>query len=54
MVDDAAFRGGKSLDRSQIKSDYDGILIFGVTLHGRDGDLLPTRSHLAEISRAFN
>ena len=54
MVDDAAFRGGKSLDRSQIKSDYDGILIFGVTLNRRDGDLLPTRSHLAEISRAFN
>ena len=58
MVDDAAFRGGKSLDISQIKSDYDGIVIFGVTLKvregGRDGGLLPTRSQLAEISRAFN
>lgn len=54
MVDDAAFRGGKSLDISQIKSDYDGILIFGVTLKGREGGLLPTRSQLAEISRAFN
>ena len=54
MVDDAAFRGGKSLDLSQIKSDYDGILIFGVTLQGRDGGLLPTRSQLAEISRSFN
>jgi len=54
MVDDAAFRGGKSLDISQIKSDYDGIVIFGVTLKIRDGGLLPTRSHLAEISRAFN
>ncbi|MFM7886725.1 MAG: hypothetical protein ACKPCM_08565 [Pseudanabaena sp.] len=50
MVDDAAFRGGKSLDISQIKSDYDGILIFGVTLKGREGGLLPTRSQLAEIS----
>lgn len=58
MVDDAAFRGGKSLDISQIKSDYDGIVIFGVTLKvregGRDGGLLPTRSQLAEIARAFN
>jgi len=58
MVDDAAFRGGKSLDISQIKSDYDGIVIFVVTLKvregGRDGGLLPTRSQLAEISRAFN
>jgi len=54
IVDDAAFRGGKSLDLSQIKSDYDGILIFGVTLKGREGGLLPTRSQLAEISRAFN
>ena len=54
MVDDAAFRGSKSLDISQIKSDYDGIVIFGVTLKVRDGGLLPTRSQLAEISRAFN
>ncbi len=54
MVDDAAFRGGKSLSIDKIKSDYDGIIIFGVTLQGRDGGLLPTRSQLAEISRAFN
>ncbi|WP_027255558.1 HsdM family class I SAM-dependent methyltransferase [Planktothrix agardhii] len=54
MVDDAAFRGGKSLAIDKIKSDYDGIIIFGVTLNNRDGGLLPTRSHLAEISRAFN
>ncbi len=54
MVDDAAFRGGKSLDISQIKSDYDGIIIFGVTLHDRPNRQLPTRSQLAEISRAFN
>jgi hypothetical protein len=54
MVDDAAFEGNKSLDSEKIKSDYDGILIFGVTLKSRPNGLLPTRSQLAEISRAFN
>ncbi|MCB8760678.1 Eco57I restriction-modification methylase domain-containing protein [Planktothrix agardhii] len=54
MVDDAAFKGGKSLAIDKIKSDYDGILIFGITLRGCDDSLLPTRSQLAEISRAFN
>ncbi|WP_053991284.1 N-6 DNA methylase [Mangrovimonas sp. TPBH4] len=54
MVDDAAFEGNKSLDVHQIKSDYDGVLVFGITLHQRSNNLLPTRSQLAEISRAFN
>lgn len=54
MVDDAAFEGNKSLDVEKIKSDYDGILVFGVTLKERNNRLLPTRSQLAEISRAFN
>jgi len=54
MVDDAAFEGNKSLDVKKIKSDYDGILIFGITLNQRENNLLPTRSQLAEISRAFN
>src|SRR5688572_13204874 len=54
IVDDAAFSGNKSLEVEKIKSDYDGILIFGVTLKGREKGLLPTRSQLAEISRAFN
>lgn len=54
MVDDAAFEGNKSLNADKIKSDYDGILIFGVTLKSRPNGLLPTRSQLAEISRAFN
>lgn len=54
MVDDAAFEGNKSLAPEKIKSDYDGILIFGVTLKQRPNKLLPTRSQLAEISRAFN
>lgn len=54
MVDDAAFEGNTSLEVDKIKSDYDGILIFGVTLKNRPNGLLPTRSQLAEISRAFN
>lgn len=54
MVDDAAFEGNKSLGADKIKSDYDGILIFGVTIKIRPSGLLPTRSQLAEISRAFN
>jgi len=54
MVDDAAFEGNKSLAVEKIKSDYDGILIFGITLNQRENNLLPTRSQLAEISRAFN
>jgi adenine-specific DNA-methyltransferase len=54
MVDDAAFEGNNSLAVNQIKSDYDGVLVFGITLHQRPNNLLPTRSQLAEISRAFN
>jgi adenine-specific DNA-methyltransferase len=54
MVDDATFEGNKSLEARKIKSDYDGILIFGITLKERPNGLLPTRSQLAEISRAFN
>lgn len=54
MVDDAAFEGNQSLETEKIKSDYDGILIFGITLNQRPNNLLPTRSQLAEISRAFN
>ncbi|WP_435548056.1 hypothetical protein [Desulfobacterium sp. N47] len=54
MVDDAAFAGNKSIDTSKIKSDYDGVLIFGVTLSERENNRLPSRSQLAEIARAFN
>ncbi len=54
MVDDAAFSGNKSVEPSEIKSDYDGVLIFGVTLNKRENNHLPTRSQLAEIARAFN
>ncbi|MEA2039946.1 MAG: N-6 DNA methylase [Thermodesulfobacteriota bacterium] len=54
MVDDAAFEGNAGLAPEKIESDYDGILIFGVTLNPRDNGLLPTRSQLAEITRSFN
>jgi hypothetical protein len=54
MVDDAAFKGNESLSKDEIKVDYEGLLIFGLTLNQRANHLLPTRSHLAEISRAFN
>lgn len=57
MVDDAAFSGNtaESLDNvKKAKKDYDGILLFGVTLKKRSNGLLPTRSQLAEITRAFN
>jgi adenine-specific DNA-methyltransferase len=54
IVDDAAFDKQKSIDTKQIKSDYDGILIFGIELQQRDKDLLPPRSQLADIARAFN
>jgi len=54
LVDDAAFEGNQSISPRKIETDYDGILIFGVTLNKREADLLPTRSQLAEITRAFN
>ncbi|MDM1521334.1 Eco57I restriction-modification methylase domain-containing protein [Myroides odoratimimus] len=54
MIDDAAFAENQSLAPAKIKSDYDGILVFGITLKERPNGLLPTRSQLAEISRAFN
>ncbi|SLM31847.1 conserved hypothetical protein [Desulfamplus magnetovallimortis] len=57
MVDDKAFSSSKSADISEIKNNkkgYDGILIFGVTLTDRANGLLPTRTQLAEITRAFN
>jgi len=54
IVDDAAFEGNASLDIAKIQSDYDGILIFGVQLGPRENGMLPTRSQLAELTRAFN
>ncbi len=59
MVDDAAFTRHKSAiatasDAANLKEDYDGLLLFAVTLKNRKDGLLPTRTHLAEITRAFN
>ncbi len=58
MVDNAIFEGNESFGNLEevkaIKEDYDGILIFGVTLHNNKNNLLPNRSQLAEIARAFN
>ena len=57
MVDDGAFRGKGAIALASVQEftkDYEGVVIFGVTLKGRKGGLLPTRSQLAEISRAFN
>ncbi len=59
MVDDLAFTHTASKitnkeDLAIIKKDYDGLLIFGVTLKKRKDGLLPTRTHFAEITRAFN
>ena len=54
IIDDAAFEGLKSIDTDKIKSDYDGVLLFGIELNQRENDLLPSRSQLADIARAFN
>lgn len=54
IIDEASFLGQSSIQLDTIKTDYDGILVFGVKLKERPNGLLPTRSQLAEISRAFN
>jgi hypothetical protein len=59
MVNDAIFKGKttfKDLEevKSKLKKDYDGLLIFGITLKPQSNGHLPTRSQLAEITRAFN
>ncbi|MCK5062027.1 hypothetical protein KAR28_05795, partial [Candidatus Parcubacteria bacterium] len=55
MVDDRAFNKQPSIiDNKQLrKKEYDGLLIFGVTLD-RPGGKLPTRGQMSEITRAFN
>jgi len=55
MVDDRAFNNQPStLESVRLKEkDYDGLLIFGVTLERKDGKL-PTRGQMAEVTRAFN
>lgn len=58
MVNDAIFNGTETFKNlaqvKKLKADYDGLLLFGVTLKNRKDGLPITRSHLAEITRAFN
>ncbi|MBW2643523.1 MAG: hypothetical protein JRC89_09175, partial [Deltaproteobacteria bacterium] len=55
MVDDRAFNNQPStIESDRLKEkDYDGLLIFGITLD-RKGEKLPTRGQMAEVTRAFN
>jgi adenine-specific DNA-methyltransferase len=58
IVNDDIFEGTETFKNlsqvKKLKADYDGLLIFGVTLNKRKDNLPITRSHLAEITRAFN
>ncbi|MBK8329304.1 MAG: hypothetical protein IPL09_07510 [Bacteroidetes bacterium] len=58
MVNDAIFDGTETFKNlaqvKKLKADYDGLLLFGVTLTKRKDNLPITRSYLAEITRAFN
>ena len=58
MVNDGIFEGSSTFKNlaqvKKIKADYDGLLLFGVTLKNRADGLPIIRSQLAEITRAFN
>ena len=57
MIDNASIKNEKDKSLEEIKKDekdYDGVLIFGVTLKKRDNGNLPSRSQLAELTRSFN
>ncbi len=58
VVNDAIFEGKRTFkDVEQVKkltSDYDGLLLLGVTLNNRIDNSNITRNHLAEITRVFN
>ncbi len=58
MVNDAIFEGTETFKNlkevKKLKADYDGLLLFGVTLKSRKDGMPITRSHLSEITRAFN
>ncbi len=58
MVNDAIFDGTETFKNlaqvKKLKADYDGLLLFGVTLKNRKDGLPITRSQFAEITRAFN
>jgi hypothetical protein len=58
IVNDAIFEGTETFKNlaqvKKLKADYDGLLLFGVKLKNRKDGLPIARSHLAEITRAFN
>lgn len=58
IVDDAIFEQNETFKNlaevKSLKADYDGILLFGITLHPRENNSLPTRAQLADITRAFS
>ncbi len=58
MVNNGIFNQVSTFDNlkqiKEIKEDYEGLLIFGITLNNRKDGLLPTRSQLTDITRAFN
>lgn len=58
MVNDVIFEGTETFKNlaevKKLKADYDGLLLFGITLKSRKDGLPINRSHLAEITRAFN
>ena len=58
IINDAIFEKENTFNNIEevktLKSDYEGILLFGITLIPRENDLLPTRGQLAEITRAVN
>lgn len=58
LVDDDGLLGKKSKETleevDKISNDYEGLAVVGVELKSREKGLLPTRSQLAEITRAIN
>jgi tRNA1(Val) A37 N6-methylase TrmN6 len=58
IVNDDIFEENKSIKSIEeikaLKNEYDGILLFGITLHPRENNLLPTRNQLSDITRSFN
>lgn len=58
IVDDAIFEQNETFKNlaevKSLKADYDGILIFGIILIPRENNSLPTRTQLADITRAFS
>jgi hypothetical protein len=57
-ITDEIFNGIEILKKytevKKIRTEYDGLVIFGITLKNRTDGLLPTRSQLADITRSFN